>query len=353
MLKTLYFSGNQINYLKMKKLLILPVFTTILFFSCTKTAQDPGAGIPDLSGNLTDMPVTPNGIPFQRTCASYEVHQQQLRDNPGLAKRMADIEALTKKITSDISTYRLVNGIYEIPVVVNVLFRTAAENVSLAQIQSQIEVLNKDFEGTNQDISNLNSTIFSTLRSGNTNIKFILDTVIRKSTTKTGWRTNDDMKRSSRGGINPTSPTTKLNMWVCTLTNGILGYAQFPGGSSATDGVVILNTAFGNTGTATAPFNRGRTATHEVGHWLNLRHIWGDATCGSDLVNDTPTHNTANYGCPASGHRSTCSGTPVEMTMNYMDYTDDACMYMFSAGQKSRMLATFAAGGGRNSFAQP
>jgi hypothetical protein len=161
------------------------------------------------------------------------------------------------------------------------------------------------------------------------------------------------MKRSTKGGINPTSPTTKLNIWVCTLANGILGYAQFPGGSSATDGVVILNTAFGRTGTVRAPFNKGRTATHEVGHWLNLRHIWGDATCGSDLVNDTPTHNTANYGCPASGHRSTCSGTPVEMTMNYMDYTDDACMYMFSLGQKSRMLATFASGSPRNTFAQP
>jgi hypothetical protein len=109
----------------------------------------------------------------------------------------------------------------------------------------------------------------------------------------------------------------------------------------------------GTTGSATAPFNKGRTATHEVGHWLNLRHIWGDATCGSDLVGDTPTHNTANYGCPSAGHLSTCSGTPVEMTMNYMDYTDDACMYMFSIGQKSRMLAVFAAGGPRNSFAQP
>ncbi|MEZ5053960.1 MAG: M43 family zinc metalloprotease [Chitinophagales bacterium] len=108
----------------------------------------------------------------------------------------------------------------------------------------------------------------------------------------------------------------------------------------------------GRVGTATAPFNKGRTATHEVGHWLNLRHIWGDATCGSDLVSDTPTHNTANYGCPAAGHKSTCSGTPVEMWMNYMDYTDDACMYMFSNGQKSRILATFASGGPRASFAQ-
>jgi Pregnancy-associated plasma protein-A len=86
---------------------------------------------------------------------------------------------------------------------------------------------------------------------------------------------------------------------------------------------------------------------------LNLRHIWGDTTCGSDLVADTPTHNTANYGIPAYPHYSTCSGTPVEMTMNYMDYTDDAGMYMFTLGQKARMSALFAVGGARNSFAQP
>jgi hypothetical protein len=157
------------------------------------------------------------------------------------------------------------------------------------------------------------------------------------------------MKKATTG-IAPTSPTTKLNMWSCNMSGGILGYAQFPGGSSATDGVVIDDNAFGVT-TNYAPYNKGRTATHEVGHWLNLRHIWGDANCGNDIVADTPLHNTANYGCPASGVRSTCSGNPVMMTMNYMDYTDDLCMYMFSAGQNARMNATFASGGGRTSFA--
>ena len=161
------------------------------------------------------------------------------------------------------------------------------------------------------------------------------------------------MKKSAQGGLNPTSPTTKLNLWVCTIGGGILGYAQFPGGSSATDGVVIDSRYLGTTGTATAPFNKGRTATQEVGHWMNLRHIWGDATCGIDLVSDTPSHNTANYGIPAFPHYSTCTGTPIDMTMNYMDYTDDAGMYKFSNGQKSRMLAIFASGGARNSFAQP
>jgi hypothetical protein len=83
---------------------------------------------------------------------------------------------------------------------------------------------------------------------------------------------------------------------------------------------------------------------------MNLRHIWGDATCGNDQVGDTPLHNTANYGCPAQGHLSTCTGAPKEMWMNYMDYTDDRCMYMFSVGQSDRMLATFATNGSRVAY---
>lgn len=163
------------------------------------------------------------------------------------------------------------------------------------------------------------------------------------------------MKKSTQGGINPTSSTTKLNLWCCTMGGGILGYAQFPGGSSATDGVVILNQAFGSraifpSGYYTNTYDLGRTGTHEVGHWLNLRHIWGDATCGNDFVNDTPLHTGANYNCPTANTRSTCTGTPVMMTMNYMDYTADACMYMFSADQKLRMQATYAVGGPRASF---
>jgi hypothetical protein len=338
----------------MKKLLILPIISMLLF-SCTKMAQDPVSGIPDLSEKLTDMPVTPNGVPFQRTCATYEVHQQQLKDNPGLAKKMADIEAFTQKVTSDISAYRLVNGVIEIPVVVNVLYRTAAENVTLTLIQSQIDVLNKDFSATNSDFSNINNTVFATAASGNTNIRFVLDQVIRKSTTKTSWGTRDAMKKSSQGGINPTSPTTKLNMWVCTIGGGILGYAQFPGGSSSTDGVVIDTKYFGvtsNSGPA-YPYNLGRTATHEIGHWVNLRHIWGDVTCGNDQVSDTPLHDGANFGVPSYPNYSTCTGKPIEMTMNYMDYTDDRGMYMFSKGQNTRMQAVFAVGGPRNSFAQP
>lgn len=285
-----------------------------------------------------------------RHCASEEVLQEQLKADPSLAQRMAAIEEFTRNFANNPNAGRLVSGVMEIPVVVNVLWRTTAENVSLAQINSQITALNQDYGATNIEY-NTTPSVFAAARSGDCQIRFVLDTVIRKQTTKRSWGTNDAMKKTAQGGINPTSPPTKLNMWVCTLSNGILGYAQFPGGPSATDGVVILNTGFGTTGTATAPFNKGRTATHEIGHWLNLRHIWGDASCGDDLVGDTPVHTGSNFGCPSFPLNSTCGGTSHPMmTMNYMDYTDDPCMYMFTLGQKTRMQATYAASGPRESF---
>ncbi len=320
----------------MKKLSLLAVVVMALF-SCAK--------------NEGEQEIISQEQVLNRGCASHTVLQQQLEADPGLQARLDAIEAFTEEAIRSGDRILLANGNIQIPVVFNVLYKTAAQNISQAQLQSQINVLNADYAALNSEYGSIPAA-FAGVASGATGIEFVLHSVVRKSTNKTSWSTNDAMKKSAQGGINPTTPTTKLNIWVCNLGGGILGYAQFPGGPSATDGVVLDDNATGNTGTASAPFNKGRTATHEVGHWLNLRHIWGDATCGSDLVSDTPTHNTANYGCPAQPHYSTCSGTPREMTMNYMDYTDDACMYMFSTGQKNRMKATFAVGGPRNSFAQ-
>jgi hypothetical protein len=314
----------------MKKL-ILSAAACLMLFSCQN----------DQTESLND---STNAI-TQRKCATQDVLEAQLKADPTLAIRMNQIEAFTEKA---LLTKRLVNGKVEIPVVVNVLYKTAAENISAAQIQSQIDVLNKDFNALNSDYNSV-PALFSGVKA-NVGITFVLDQVVRKSTTKTSWGTNDAMKKTSKGGLAPISPTTKLNLWVCTIGGGILGYAQFPGGSSATDGVAIDSKYFGLSGSANAPYNLGRTATHEVGHWMNLRHIWGDAACGSDLVSDTPTHNDANYGVPVYPHYSTCTGTPVEMTMNYMDYTDDNAMYMFSTGQKSRMSAIFVSGGARATF---
>ncbi len=304
----------------------------MLMFSCNKEENE-----------IVDSPETTTLA--HRGCASHEVLDRQLKEDPSLAQRMKEIEFNTEKT---IAQGRIVNGVLEIPVVFNVLYRSSSENISQSQLQSQIDVLNKDFNAQNSDFNTPNNP-YSSIRA-NVGIRFVLDKVVRKRTNKRSWGTNDAMKKSNRGGIDPTSPTTKLNYWVCTIGGGILGYAQFPGGSSATDGVVIDSKYTGTNGTASYPFNLGRTATHEVGHWMNLRHIWGDSTCGNDQVSDTPTHNTANYGVPSVGHRSTCSGTPLEMYMNYMDYTDDRGMYMFSNGQKSRMLSVFSTSGPRASF---
>jgi len=326
----------------MRKILLLVSAAILLIAACNKSSRN---------DDVSPIPEEDGFTATERKCGADEILQEQLKTDAALRERMDQIEAFTQRYIQNPDLQKLVNGKIQIPVVVNVLYRTSAENISPAQIQSQINVLNKDFSATNSDYNK--TSTYNSVKSGDIGIEFVLDQVITKSTTKRSWQLNDAMKKISQGGISPTSSTTKLNIWVCNLTSGYLGYAQFPGGSSATDGVVIDNNAFGTTGSATAPFDLGRTATHEVGHWMNLRHIWGDATCGNDQVGDTPVHNTANYGCPAAGHRSTCSGTPIEMTMNYMDYTDDACMYMFSAGQKTRMLAVFASGGPRNSFAQP
>ena len=178
-------------------------------------------------------------------------------------------------------------------------------------------------------------------------ITFVLAGVNRKISTVSEWGTNDAMKYASSGGIDVTDPSTYLNIWVCDIGGGILGYAQFPGGAIATDGVVIGSDFFGENA-AGGQYGHGRTATHEVGHWLNLRHIWGDGRCRQDdFVADTPSSDSPNYGCPTYPTYKCKSN---DMTMNYMDYVNDDCMYMFTEGQNDRMRTLFSAGGARESF---
>lgn len=288
-----------------------------------------------------------------RHCASHDVLQEQLAANPKFQLKLDEIEAFTERTIQMGETARLAaDGSIEIPVYVHVIYRSSSENISDAQINSQIAVLNEDFNANNSDISDVPAE-FSGV-TADVGVSFVLEGVTRTYNRKRSWRTNDDMKKSSKGGVDPITPETHLNMWVVNQMSSrggtILGYAQFPGGSLSTDGVVIGHNFFGNTGTVSSPFNQGRTATHEVGHWMNLRHIWGDGGCGaSDFVADTPDSDGPNYGCPS--YPSVACGSN-DMTMNYMDYTDDACMYMFSEGQKDRMLAIFAAGGPREAMGQ-
>ena len=161
-------------------------------------------------------------------------------------------------------------------------------------------------------------------------------------------RTNVPRSASTTGQVEPTGgadpwPARPLPEHLgLHLGGGLLGYAQFPGGPRATDGVVILNTAFGDTGTAAAPFNLGRTATHEVGHWLNLRHIWGDDGTGCTARTTAPTRptrraRTRRAHVPAHLVQQRPNG---DLFMDYMDYVDDNAMFMFTAGQATRMNAT-------------
>ena len=266
------------------------------------------------------------------------------------------IEDHTNRFLKEHANEKATGIVYTIPVVVHVVYKSTTQNISDAQIQSQIDVLNNDFRLLNPDHTGT-PALFAGLKS-DAEINFCLAKqdpsgatstgITRTSTATTSFSTNDAVKKTSTGGKDPWNTAKYLNIWVCSLSGGVLGYAQFPGGPSATDGVVITYTGFGTTGTATAPFNKGRTATHEVGHWLNLIHIWGDdgtGCSGTDNVADTPNQADENYGCPAYPTAS-CSNTS-DMYMNYMDYTDDACMFMFSAGQVSRMRALFTTGGSR------
>ncbi|MPS75151.1 MAG: zinc metalloprotease [Chryseobacterium sp.] len=284
-------------------------------------------------------------VPARRTCPSEEIRAELLKNDAAARQRYNNIEAGIQNFIS--SDKVLSDGTVDIPVVVNVIYKTSAENISDARIAEQIAILNADFGGTNTDASKI-PTEFAGVKAGDTKVRFHLIKTVRKSTTKTKWGTNDAMKKSSSGGIDATSPANYFNLWIVGNMGGILGYATFPESAGLwNDGVVIAAPYFGKTG-ATSPYNLGRTATHEVGHYLNLRHIWGDANCGNDLVADTPTQTGANYGKPTYPLYNTCSGTSRSvMFMNYMDYVDDAAMFMFSAGQKTRTQAVLASSGAR------
>ncbi|MFN5415505.1 MAG: GEVED domain-containing protein [Flavobacteriia bacterium] len=300
----------------------------------------------------------------QRKCGTMEHHAATVQQNPSVQFNLDQINQMTQQMIEN-GTVEMEKAVVTIPVVVHVLYNTTAQNISLTQIQSQITVLNNDFRKLNSDWTNTPSAYSSLV--ADCEFNFCLATVdpngnattgvIRQSTTKTVFDADlDDAKSSSTGGSTAWPAGSYLNIWIVPsikagTNTGILGYAQFPGGAAATDGLVICHNYFGTTGTVSAPFNKGRTATHEIGHWFNLYHIWGDdgtACTGSDQCSDTPNQADENYGTPTFPQVS-CSNSG-DMHMNYMDYVDDAAMYMFTLGQKARMQALFVTGGARASL---
>jgi hypothetical protein len=282
-----------------------------------------------------------------------------LQSDPHLHERMENIERHAQEFarrTPSVTGRSVIN----IPVVVHVVYNAAAENISDAQVQSQIDVLNKDFRKLNAETASIPAGFLNT--AADVEINFCLATITptgtatnginRFATAKASFSSNDDMKRPLKGGVEAWDASRYLNIWVCNLGSGTLGYSAFPGATPSLDGVVIDYRYFGTINTR-APFHLGRTTTHEVGHWLGLFHIWGDSACGDDHVGDTPLHHGANYGCPSyPTYNSTCGNNIVEMPMNFMDYTNDACMSMFTVGQKTRMRSFFAVGGARYSIVE-
>lgn len=287
-------------------------------------------------------------------CATTHLYNQRVSNDPATPVRRQLLENEIQNRIATEGSEKKNRSIITIPVVVHVVYNTAAENISTGQINSQIAILNEDFRLLNPDSLMDNHPFWQ--YTADAQIEFCLATtdpngspttgITRTSTTTTSFDGNGAEKFTSSGGKDNWDPTRYLNMWVCDLdASSLLGYATFPSDLQdypEYDGVVINYTAFGGNGTAVSPNNLGRTATHEVGHWLDLYHIWGDDACGDDLVGDTEVGYEANYGCPGFPYNanSSCgSGNNGEMFMNYMDYVDDGCMMMFTYGQTQRMRA--------------
>ncbi|HTF03981.1 MAG TPA: M43 family zinc metalloprotease [Bacteroidia bacterium] len=285
-------------------------------------------------------------------CSSYEYQQQQLAADPALQGKIDAVEEDCAEYAQTYPNGYQSRAVVTIPVVFHIVYGTTAENISATRIYEQVQVLNQDYRKQNTDISNVPAAWQGI--AADCEIQFCLaavdpngnwtDGIHRVSTTVPSFDDNDDVKRTADGGTNAWDRNKYLNIWVCDLGSMLLGYAQFPGGAASTDGVVLHYRYTGKTG-AISPYNKGRTATHEVGHWLGLRHIWADDGGGctqDDNVSDTPKQASENYGCFAVGSVQTdgCSSSaPGIMWSNYMDYTDDACMYFFTSGQKTRMWA--------------
>lgn len=287
--------------------------------------------------------------PMRRQCGAMGAHFRLLEQDPNFRMRQAGLErAAMRRMAMGMAGAKATPTV--IPVVVHVVFNTAQQNISTAQINSQIAVLNRDFRAKNTDKSKVPAVWKGLV--ADARIEFALAKkdpkgkpttgITRTQTARTEFGSNDSVKFAATGGHDAWPRDKYLNLWVCKLGGGLLGYAQFPGGPAKTDGVVILSTAFGTKGTATAPFNLGRTATHEIGHWLNLRHIWGDTEdcSGSDFVSDTPRAVGPNFGSPTFPHVSCNNGPNGDMFVNYMDYVDDVAMVMFTSQQAVRMAAT-------------
>ncbi|HEY9009074.1 MAG TPA: M43 family zinc metalloprotease [Ohtaekwangia sp.] len=324
----------------------LPIYILALFLSVAAYAQRP-AKKPEPCATMEQDSLSRIRFPQRGSLDDFEYAVQ---------KRIHELEILQQ-------SGRTQATVITIPVVVHVIHNGenvgSGTNISQAQVQSQIAVLNEDYR------RKIGTPGYNTSPVGaDIEIEFCLAPVDENGVAMAEPgidRVNGGQADWSRDQIeNQLKPSTYwnpnlfFNIWTvkfATSDANLLGYAQFPdqsglagipsSGPATTDGVVIRYQSFGSADKGTfpvmqAPYNKGRTLTHETGHWLGLRHIWGDAVCGDDFVSDTPPAHTFNNGCPS---KVGCDNVTLEMVQNYMDYTNDACMNIFTQGQKTRMRA--------------
>jgi len=289
-------------------------------------------------------------------CISEQAYEQQLKTWTEFKKNQETLEKETQ-VRIKHPQMKTAAGPKIIPVVFHIIHTGTSGNISDAQVIDQVNILNKEFKRLQADTSQTPAAFkplaapfdvefrLATLDPGGMCTNGIVRIYHDLATCSFVW---DDVKKLSYWPSN-----MYLNVWLVesmhypgnASCNGG-GYAQYPGGNPLTDGVVMRSDLISSIGTSATNGGwgnfQGRYLIHELGHWFNLRHIWGNANCGNDLVNDTPPHETSNSGCPTFPHKpnNTCGGGPNgEMFTNYMDYTHGTCLNMFSVGQVARMDA--------------
>lgn len=322
--------------LKMKRTLLFTAAIAVL--ACGVQAQDARTG--------------------KKRCSTTEHSEWLQTQNPNLKVQTENDEKqlqewLQTSALSRTTNTNTTNSVVVIPVVVHVVYKTTAQNISDAQILSQIDALNEDFARLNADTNNT-PLPFRAVASG-TQFQFCMarrdpngnmtNGIERRLTTVSSFSTNDNVKHYSSGGLDAWDVNQYMNIWVCNMSGGILGYGEFPATvHTNTYGVVIQYDSFGRIGNVSAPYDQGRTLTHEIGHCFRLNHIWGDdngACSGSDNIADTPNQSGETYGCHTFPYTDACTTTGNGiMYMNYMDYSDDDCLNMFTSNQATRMYVS-------------
>lgn len=304
-------------------------------------------------------PVDPPPMPVRRTCSTMEQDAALRAKYPGMKSLAEEERLLQEKIEeyrSRVSFRGQLEDVVAIPVIVHVVHNGEAigqgGNISLAQVQSQIDVLNEDFRRTGAGFNDHPA-------GADLGVEFVLavEDPQGRPLAEPGIHRVDGSRAfweipAIESVLKPQTqwdPTRYFNMWTVQFggdDDDKLGYAQFPSlsglpgfrqneGAAQTDGVVIRYQAFGRTGNVAAPYDGGRTTTHEVGHWLGLRHIWGDGDCSvDDFCDDTPPASQPNYSCRPS---NSCGSVDGDMIENYMDYSQDQCMNIFTNDQKTRI----------------